>query len=63
MRLPEARRRGLAGQVLGALLERGRAAGARRAYLAVEEANVAARGLYERAGFSIEAGYHYRVLH
>jgi ribosomal protein S18 acetylase RimI-like enzyme len=59
--LPEFRRRGLAGQVLRELLRRGHESGARYAYLAVVESNTAARTLYERAGFTVAGGYHYRV--
>nr|WP_307797060.1 GNAT family N-acetyltransferase [Actinomadura barringtoniae] len=59
--LPEARRRGLARQVLRALMAWGYEQGCRKAYLVVVEANAAARALYESAGFRNAGGYHYRV--
>jgi len=59
--LPEARRRGHARDVLRALLSAGRRQGAKRAYLAVTEANTAARALYESAGFTVSGRYHYRI--
>ncbi|MFI6514323.1 GNAT family N-acetyltransferase [Spirillospora sp. NPDC050679] len=58
---PESRRRGLARDVLRALLDEGRKRGARRAYLCVTEANSGAQALYEKAGFRTETRYHYRV--
>ena len=58
---PRARRRGLAREVLHALLNDGRARGAHRAYLCVTRQNTGARALYEQAGFQISGGYHYRV--
>jgi len=58
---PEARRRGLARQVLRALTAWGYEQGCRRAYLVVVEANAAARTLYESSGFRNAGGYHYRV--
>lgn len=49
--LPEVRRRGLGRRLLdGALAEAARR-GAKRVFLEVRESNVAARSLYERAGF------------
>lgn len=59
---PEARRQGLATMALEALLDQGRAEGARRAYLCVTDRNIAARALYERAGFDVAGAYHYRIL-
>ncbi|WP_433421800.1 GNAT family N-acetyltransferase [Microtetraspora malaysiensis] len=59
--VPEARRRGLGASVLRGLLGWGAEAGASRAYLVVTEANQEARALYERAGFTVAARYHYRV--
>lgn len=56
--LPEARRRGLARTVLGALT---RHAGVGSAYLVVTEKNTAAQKLYRSEGFEITTGYHYRV--
>ncbi|GAA4062532.1 GNAT family N-acetyltransferase [Actinomadura miaoliensis] len=58
---PHARRQGLAREVLHALLNHGRAQGARRAYLCVTERNTAAQALYTRAGFVPRSRYHYRV--
>jgi len=58
---PRARRRGLAREVLHALLNHGRAQGARRAYLCVTERNTAARALYAGSGFAPASRYHYRV--
>jgi ribosomal protein S18 acetylase RimI-like enzyme len=58
---PHARRRGLARNVLRALLGLGREHGVRAAYLAVTAHNTAARTLYASAGFEIAGGYHYRV--
>ncbi|MFD0772814.1 GNAT family N-acetyltransferase [Streptomonospora algeriensis] len=58
---PAERGRGLAGAVLEALLERARAHGAERSYLLVEEDNPAALRVYERAGFTADRAYHYRV--
>jgi RimJ/RimL family protein N-acetyltransferase len=55
--LPAARGRGAAGQVLAALA---RWAGVNRIYLQVEQDNLAARQLYQRAGFTEIASYHYR---
>jgi ribosomal-protein-alanine N-acetyltransferase len=43
---PAARRRGLGGEILGAVLERGRARRAERAILEVREGNAAARAFY-----------------
>lgn len=56
-----ARRRGLAREVLHALLNDGRARGAYAAYLCVTSQNTGARALYEQAGFQVSGGYHYRV--
>ncbi|MGH3390190.1 MAG: GNAT family N-acetyltransferase [Actinomadura sp.] len=60
---PHARRRGLARNVLHALLGLGREHGARKAYLSVTAHNTAARALYASAGFEVAGGYHYRVRH
>ncbi|MCG5219561.1 GNAT family N-acetyltransferase [Streptosporangium sp. KLBMP 9127] len=59
--VPGARRRGHALGVLRALLSQGRRQGAKQAYLVVTESNAVARTLYERAGFTVSARYHYRV--
>jgi ribosomal-protein-alanine N-acetyltransferase len=48
---PAARRRGLGGEILGAVLERGRARRAERAILEVREGNAAARAFYRVHGF------------
>lgn len=58
---PHARRRGLGTSVLRTLLAWGRTQGAVYGYLAVTEANRAARALYEREGFTVVGRYHYRV--
>jgi ribosomal protein S18 acetylase RimI-like enzyme len=58
---PQARRTGLARQVIHALLEHGRSAGARRSYLQVAQDNVGAVALYRTAGFARHHGYHYRT--
>lgn len=48
---PRWRRRGIAGALLGAGLDRARARGARRAFLEVRVSNVGAQALYRRHGF------------
>jgi ribosomal-protein-alanine N-acetyltransferase len=48
---PRFRRRGIAGALLEAALERGQARGARCAYLEVRASNVGAQALYRRYGF------------
>jgi N-acetylglutamate synthase len=60
--LPEARRRGAATAIIGALAAWALARGARRAYLQVEEDNTAAHALYARLGISRAYRYCYRVL-
>lgn len=52
---------GLAGAVLEALLAWAEAAGARQAYLQVEEDNLPALSVYRRVGFATVYRYHYRV--
>jgi GNAT superfamily N-acetyltransferase len=59
--VPRARRRGVARMVLSAIGCWARTRGAPQLYLQVEHANVAARRLYEAAGFTELAAYHYRV--
>ncbi|GGL20153.1 acetyltransferase [Sphaerisporangium melleum] len=59
--LPHARRRGLGRSVLRALLARGRAQGATRAYLVVLERNARAIAMYHAEGFTLAGRYHYRV--
>ncbi len=49
--VPAARRRGLGGGILGAVMERGSARGAARAILEVREGNAAARAFYRMHGF------------
>ncbi len=44
-----------------ALAAEAAARGATGIYLQVEDGNVAARGLYRRAGFTDHHGYHYRI--
>jgi ribosomal-protein-alanine acetyltransferase len=48
-----ARRRGLGKRLLGELIARARAQGAQSVFLEVRESNLAARALYESAGFAI----------
>jgi ribosomal-protein-alanine N-acetyltransferase len=50
---PELRRRGIAAQLLGAVLSHGRSNGAHLAYLEVRAGNAAAQGLYRRCGFQV----------
>jgi GNAT superfamily N-acetyltransferase len=56
---PDARRRGLASGIVGALLDWGTVRGAAMAYLQVEKSNRAAVTLYERAGFATAYSYWY----
>ncbi|SCG34079.1 GNAT family N-acetyltransferase [Micromonospora halophytica] len=58
---PGARRRGLARQVVRALVEWGRAEGATQAFLQVEQRNTAAVGLYRSLGFTTHHTYLTRV--
>jgi GNAT superfamily N-acetyltransferase len=58
---PRYRRRGLALAVLAAGARWAAAAGCAGLYLQVEQDNIAARGLYARAGFTHSHAYHYRV--
>lgn len=57
---PEHRRRGLARAVMAELARAALAEGAGAAYLQVERGNTAARGLYDRLGFTDHHHYHYR---
>jgi GNAT superfamily N-acetyltransferase len=57
---PGQRNRGLARALCSQLLAQARERGARTAYLQVDAANVAARALYQRLGFSDGYAYHYR---
>jgi ribosomal-protein-alanine N-acetyltransferase len=50
---PRWRRRGIAGGLLEAALERGRIRGVRRAFLEVRVSNVGAQALYRRYGFEL----------
>jgi N-acetylglutamate synthase len=59
--LPEHRRQGLAGRVMGALAAWGAGHGATRCYLQVEATNAAARALYDRLGFTRHHRYVNRV--
>ena len=59
--LPEARRRGAASAIVGALAAWGAARGARPAYLMVEEGNAPAHAMYARLGIRRAYGYSYRV--
>lgn len=56
---PSRRRQGLALALVDAMLEWAAERGATTAYLQVLEDNVAARGLYERLGFTVHHAYRY----
>ena len=58
---PAHRRRGVARALLRDLARWGEEGGANRMYLQVESDNDAARGLYERTGFTRHHGYWYRT--
>lgn len=58
---PAVRRRGLATTVTRALVVAAVAAGVTDCWLQVREDNEPARALYERAGFTVAARYHYRT--
>ncbi|CAA9377081.1 MAG: Acetyltransferase, GNAT family [uncultured Gemmatimonadetes bacterium] len=51
---PAHQRRGIARRLMDAMLQHGRAIGCTEAWLGTEEANVAARGLYESVGATPE---------
>ncbi|MCX5752153.1 MAG: ribosomal protein S18-alanine N-acetyltransferase [Candidatus Krumholzibacteria bacterium] len=53
--IPAARRRGLGGEILRAVMERGKARGALRIILEVREGNASARAFYRMHGF-VEIG-------
>lgn len=57
---PEARRRGIATQILNALTAAGAERSLRNYWLMVTAANTGAQGLYTRAGFTEQGRYHYR---
>jgi GNAT superfamily N-acetyltransferase len=59
--LPEARRRGFATGILGALSRSALELGATRAYLQTDRGNAASHALYEGIGFATAYGYHYRT--
>jgi ribosomal protein S18 acetylase RimI-like enzyme len=59
--IPDSRRRGVASNVLHELVVAAGALGVTGAWLQVDEANGAARSLYERFGFTVAHGYRYRV--
>jgi len=59
--VPHARGRGVASTVMHALAAVASASGARNTYLQMERENDAARALYEKTGFTVAYGYHYRV--
>ena len=59
--LPAERGRGHGRRLIEAAAARGRAAGARGAYLQVDARNDAALRLYRRLGFSVHHAYHYRL--
>jgi ribosomal protein S18 acetylase RimI-like enzyme len=56
---PSHRRRGIGLQLVTAMLARGRALGCTEAWVGTEVDNIAARGLYERAGGSTETSILY----
>ncbi len=56
----DARRRGVGERLLAGLLVAGAGRGVRRAWLQVRAENSGARRLYQRAGFTEVARYHYR---
>ncbi|MFL6123011.1 GNAT family N-acetyltransferase [Actinophytocola sp.] len=57
---PDMRRRGLGAAVLAGLLTSGRERGITRSWLQVRAENAGARRLYQRAGYTDAAHYHYR---
>ena len=62
--LPEARRRGLGGHLLAAVLDQATKAGAQRLLLEVAEDNTQARAFYDAAGFALDGrrpGYYRRA--
>jgi N-acetylglutamate synthase len=59
--VPEARRRGVARTLVGALAGWSAARGCDRLYLQVTVANEPAQALYRALGFTRSHGYHYRV--
>ncbi|HEX2903633.1 MAG TPA: GNAT family N-acetyltransferase [Jatrophihabitans sp.] len=58
---PTHRRRGLAGDMMRALLDWGRSQAGAACYLQVDGANTAALALYRGLGFTVHHRYHYRV--
>jgi len=56
---PSHRRQGYAARILATLLAKARQAGATKAYLQVEAANVGAIPIYQRAGFEVAYRYYY----
>jgi ribosomal protein S18 acetylase RimI-like enzyme len=58
---PEARRQGLAAQVIATLVAHGRARGARHVFLQVSSTNAPALALYDRLGLTTHHRYRYRV--
>jgi ribosomal protein S18 acetylase RimI-like enzyme len=60
--VPSARGRGVASSVMHALAAVASASGVRDTYLQMERDNLPARALYEKTGFTVAYGYHYRVL-
>ncbi len=58
---PGYRRRGVASAIMAAGARWAAERGSQTLYLQVDEGNAAARGLYDRLGFTTSHGYHFRV--
>ena len=58
---PGYRRRGVASAIMAAGARWAAERGSQTLYLQVDESNAAARGLYDRLGFTTSHGYHFRV--